>query len=314
MSLASGQNKVSDCERLGQIKEGSTPGSFTLTNLAVPGTKIVSCRKYWSVEKRGIEDGQVYTPTDVAFLQDGAVVVSEFDNERIQIFDTNSDSLAVLSEGEICPRGIAVDLVANNILVTDDYNLTIKIFSIEGQQPSIWKRSMFRKPHGVAVSSSGNVIVTDIDTNAPKISIFEPDGRKITDFGSAANNWLDLVSPTYVDVDDHGRIIVSDRDAHQVKIFDERGKKLTEFGGWGEKDGQLRWPNGVAADVHDNIFVADNGNNRVSLFSSAGKFIQHILTRKEGIIWPEGVAVSDNGLLAITENGIENDAVKLFQV
>ncbi len=100
-----------------------------------------------------------------------------------------------------------------------------------------------------------------------------------------------------------------------MKVFTPDGDFLMKIGTQGSKQGQLKCPNGVATDSKDNIFIADNANHQVSMFSSSGKFMQHILTEVDSVTWPEGLALSEHGKLAITEfGGMESDVVKVFRL
>ena len=121
-----------------------------------------------------------------------------------------------------------------------------------------------------------------------------------------------IENPSYVTVDQHGRIILTDYTNHCVKIYSTEGERLLKFGSQGDGPGKLKFPLGVYVDYHDNIFVADNGNHRVSLFSQSGKFIQHVI--EKDITWPEGLAGSESGLMALTESGIENDYLKVYRM
>ncbi len=278
-------------------------------------TKLVSTKMLWKVDKRGVDDGQIYTPTDVAFLPKGILVCCELENERLQLFDQHGDSLYVIGEGDMRPRGLLAEQIDGNIAVTCERDQTVKMFTGDGGIIGTWKKRLFGKPHGIAVTSDDKFVVTDLDESKPKVHVFEPEGLRISSFGSAKQGNDDyIVSPNYCAIDQHDRIIISDWLSHCIKIYDINGKLVQKFGNRGNLDGQLRYPNGVFVDYHNNIVVADNGNHRISLFSQDGKFIQHILTENDGISWPEGVAVSDSGMLAITEFGLDYDTIKVYQL
>ena len=175
-----------------------------------------------------------------------------------------------------------------------------------------WGRDVLGDPHGIAMTTADQFVITDLDPSKPKVSIHDLDGSVIRQFGSRKEGDTYIENPNYVAVDQHGRIIVTDYNNHCVKIYNMEGERLLKFGSHGDGPGQLKFPLGVYVDYHDNIFVADNGNHRVSLFSQSGKFIQYVLESE--VTWPEALAVSESGLLALTESGIENDYLKVYRM
>ena len=42
--------------------------------------------------------------------------------------------------------------------------------------------------------------------------------------------------------------------------------------------------------------------------------LQHVLTSEDGLYWPEGLAISDGGTLALTENGLDTEGIRAYQV
>ena len=208
--------------------------------------------------------------------------------------------------------GLTVDQVENTVITTCSKDKTIKIYTVEGELIDSWDKGTLGEPHGIAMTTSDKFIVTDLDPSKPKVSVHDLDGSVIRQFGSRREGDTYIENPSYVTVDQHGRIILTDYTNHCVKIYSMEGEMLLKFGNQGDGPGQLKYPLGVYVDYHDNIFVADNGNHRVSLFSQSGKFIQHVI--EKDITWPEGLAVSESGLLALTESGIENDYLKVYRM
>lgn len=45
----------------------------------------VNPKLQWSLDTRGVDEGQLCTPVGVALLPKGLIVVSELDNERLQV-------------------------------------------------------------------------------------------------------------------------------------------------------------------------------------------------------------------------------------
>jgi len=265
-------------------------------------------RLIWKVDKIGHRPGEINEAYGVAVATDGTVIISEWLNQRMQVFDSTGYSRDVVGSGRIQPWGITLT-PEGLAVVTDEKERTVKVFDYStGAQLTSWKKMMFGWPRGVAVNTAGHVVVTDAQHNKHSVSIHLPDGQRVHEFGSQGTGNLQFHWPRYVTVDrlhdDH--IIVSDGSNHCVKVFDSTGQFLLKFGSLGSGDGHLKHPRGVAADPAGSIIVADQDNNRVSLFTADGHFVRHILS----IHRPWAVAVNDSGVMAVTHK----QSVSLYKI
>ena len=166
-------------------------------------------------------------------------------------------------------------------------------------------------PYGLALDSSGNVLVADVAGS--RIQIFDSSGNFISTFGSAGSgdgqlknpqdlavdssgniyvadtnndriqkfdsSWNFLLKfgnfelPTGITIDNSGNILVADFNKDQIQKFDSSGNLLLTFGSAGSGDGQFNSPSHVAVDSLNNIYVTDNDNFRVQKFDTDGNFI-----------------------------------------
>jgi len=255
-------------------------------------------RLLWKANKIGQRPGEISEAYGVAVATDGTVIISEWLNQRLQVFDSTGYSRDVVGSGHIQPWGIALTPYGLAV-VTDEKERTVKVFNYcTGSVLASWKKAMFGWPRGVAVNTAGHVIVTDAQHSKHSVSIHLPDGQRVHEFGSQGSGNLQFHWPRYVTVDRlrGDRIIVSDGSNHCVKVFDSTGQLLLKFGSLGSADGHLKHPRGVAVDPAGNIIVADQDNNRVSLFTADGRFVRHILS----IHRPWAIAVNDSGVLAVS--------------
>jgi len=55
----------------------------------------------WCVNKYGERQGELKDPLGVACLPSGEIVVSEWGNRRLQVFDTNGRSLRLIAPGQV---------------------------------------------------------------------------------------------------------------------------------------------------------------------------------------------------------------------
>ena len=253
-------------------------------------------RQQWKIDKVGGRSGEICETYDVCFLPDGAVVVAEWMNQRLQIFDEGGVSRDLICANQLQPWGVSVNR-EGDLVVTDDRERSVKIISPTGQCLKSWRRQAFGWPRGIVENSLGQYVVSDTEHGRHTVSIHLPDGRCVKKFGSQGSGNAQFHWPRYLTVDHDDRIIVSDGSNHCVKVFDPSGGFLFKFGGIGHGDGQMKHPRGVCVDPLNNIIVADQDNNRVSLYSIDGKFMRQLLSLSK----PWGVSMSIEGLLAVTQ-------------
>jgi sugar lactone lactonase YvrE len=141
-------------------------------------------------------------------------------------------------------------------------------------------------PSGMALDSTGNLLIADNGTN--RIRIVDPVGTIHTiagngEAGFAGDHGLAtdalLLQPTDAVVDDAGNMFIADRSNHRIRKVDTTGV-ITTFAGNGQAgfsgDGgpassaRLNLPFGLAVDHSGNLFVGDEGNNRVRKIDAQG--------------------------------------------
>ena len=262
-------------------------------------------RLYWKVGRVGDKKGEINEAYDVAMTANGTVVIAEWLNQRLQIFDSTGTTKDVVGQSLVQPWGVAITH-EGNLATTDERDRTVKIFSPKGKCLTSWKKTMFGWPRGIAINRAGQYIVTDTQHGRHTVSIHMSDGQCIRQFGSQGSGSRQFHWPRYVTVDHHDRIIVSDSSNHCVKVFDPTGQFLFKFGSCGGASGQMRHPRGVCVDPNGNILLADQDNDRVTLYSPEGRVIRQVLSLQR----PWGISVSEGGLLAVTQK----PALNVFRV
>ena len=118
-----------------------------------------------------------------------------------------------------------------------------------------------------------------------------------------------------IDLDDHGRVFVSDEHLNRISIYDEEGGYRYHWGRSGSEEGQLNGPSGIAIDSPGVIWVVDSLNHRVQSFSQIGEFQSKFGKRGGGdgeLEMPWGICVDrqDNIYVADWETtGCKNSPV-----
>ncbi len=119
----------------------------------------------------------------------------------------------------------------------------------------------FNRPSGIAVSSSGEIYVSDGYGNA-RIHKFSPEGTLLHSWGEPgdAPGQFRLVHSLFLDKRE--RLWVSDRMNDRLQIFNTKGEFL---GQWA-----LSYPCDIFVDDEETVYVAQIGR-RVSIFTNDGK-------------------------------------------
>jgi DNA-binding beta-propeller fold protein YncE len=172
--------------------------------------------------------GLFFGPRDIAFLDNGQLLVTDTGNHRMQILDPEGNFIREVGE-------------FGNLL---------------GQ---------LNEPVGLAVSPDGSIFLADTWNN--RIQRFSPQLLPLNDWQVSAWKGQSTNNKPYLDTDSAGRVFVSDPEGYRVLIFSSLGDYLGRFGEFGVEVNSLGLPNGIAIDQEDNLFVADAGNNRVLKFA-----------------------------------------------
>ena len=269
-----------------------------------PFTVEVKPRKYKPVLSFGGEGssaGMFDGPWGVAVNEHNEIAVTEFNNNRVQIFSSDGTYLRSFGsmgdqEGEFNePTGIAY-LNNGNIVVADSENNRLQIFTEQGEYlTQIGGEGnldhQFNYPWGLSVDSDGNIIVADSDNKLMKI--FTPSGQFLRKFGGEDL----LIYPLHCIQKDQF-FIVSDDDDHSIKVFNTDGDFLYKLGNEGKGDGEFNNPRFLSVDKAGHLMVCDYGNNRVQVLELNGKFITKFKLRSGGL--PVSTAILSDGRIVVS--------------
>ena len=92
--------------------------------------------------------GQMNNPIGVGVLSNGNIIVAEDSGSRLQIFDSQGNSVRIVGAGQFSgPRHLFVDS-DDNVLVADPYNRRIQVFHQNGNHIKSIGTGQILKPLG----------------------------------------------------------------------------------------------------------------------------------------------------------------------
>ena len=270
-----------------------------------------------SFGKEGSGEGMFNNPLGVAVTDGDEIVVTDNQNHRVQVFDSNGTFLRSFGQygenaGEFKnPTGIAINK-DRNILVSECYNHRVQILSWEGRHLGSFGGkgcldSQLSYPWGLSLDSTGNVIVAD--TGNKLIKIFTPDGRFVMKIGGQGS----FSDPVHC-VQCGEYFIVSDSTEHCIKVFNREGHFQYKFGKKGEGDGEFNNPRFLSVTQSNHLLVCDEENHGVQVFELDGKFVGKLGEKGSKLgefNRPFSAAVLSNDQIVVCDNN--NRRIQIFQ-
>lgn len=199
--------------------------------------------------------------------------VADSGNYRIQRYNSDTDTWEVYgSEGDAVgelnlPYDIELDSTGG-VYVADHHNSRIQKFVMPGTWsefvPNIGPEPSVRFPRGLAIGSNDYVYVSDYDNamGVHRVRVFDTDGDRLYDVGSASAEEGSLDEPTGLSFGTNHTLFVTSMGASRLDEGDISDPFVPL---WQMKvpSGLLNRPHDVAIDENGNIYIADTDNHRV---------------------------------------------------
>ncbi len=276
-------------------------------------------------------DGWAKLPAGWSFLDVGGLAIDSQDRvyvlnrspHPVMVFDRSGNFLGSWGEGYFQrPHGSRI-IQDGTIYCTDDSNHTISQFTPEGklvkvlgnrdkpsdtgyiQQPDLFKSLAtikrggppFNRPTGVALSSSGEIFVSDGYGNA-RVHRFTPDGTLLFSWGEPGTGPGQFRLPHNIWIDKQDRVWVPDRENSRIQVFDTSGKFLSQ---WTD----LVRPTDVFIDDKEIVYVSEV-SLRVSIFTIDGRLLARWGNEEKNpatdlFLAPHAIAVDSQGDIYVGE-------------
>ncbi len=269
----------------------------------------------------GEAHGRFETPSGLAVLPNGAVLVGDTKNHRVQQFRSDGavewaapdyvpNSSGNLNDRFKDPKGVAADGI--DLFVADSGNHRIMRIQSNGTYSNKWGAKgtgdgFFESPSDVAagmVSGSRRVFVADAGNS--RIQVFDTDGVFVGKWGRLGSQTGELNKPQAVALDSAGNVYVADTGNHRVQKFTAGGAHVATWGRFGSAPGSFDSPAGVCVDSAGNVYIADTGNHRIQKLSPAGAVLAVFGSRgtEAGQFdGPAAVDIGASGLLYVADTG-----------
>ena len=261
-------------------------------------------------------------PWGIAVRDNGDIVVVEYGNHCVSIFDHNGTKIRTFgtegsAQGQFKgPFGVAIDSVGN-IIVVDSGNHRIQKFTADGKFITAVGRKgsghlEFDIPVGIGFNPS-NKKVYICDCHNHRVQVLNEDLTFSSSFGRIGFGNGEFHYPMAVTFDSTGSVYITSRANNRIQVLTPEGKFLRKFGKEGSGVEELHYASGISIDSNGIVYVTDQINHRVFIFTSQGKFVQSFGsngTRLGEFNQTCGIAVDKHGLVYVGD-GL-NKRVQVF--
>ena len=170
------------------------------------------------------------------------------------------------------------------------------------------------RPHGVAISQRGEVVVTEVGRHC--VSVLSPShgGGKLRSLGTHGSDQGQLNHPYGVAVDDDGNFLVADGKNHRIQKFTADDQFLAAVGTHGSGPLRFSRPTDIAINASNNkVYVVDYENHNVQVLNSDLTFSSTFGKKgsdKGQFNSPCGVACDSTGKVYVADTG--NYRIQVF--
>ena len=233
-------------------------------------------------------------------------------HNSIKVYDRSSTELlhniGKGQLGDVLPGVTFYD--QESILVSDAFNNSIKMFTIQGQHVrTIDRGSTPFKPWGITISPDGHIYVCDADNHC--VCVFDVNGKFLFSFGSYGSGNECFNFPKDLCFASDGFLYITDINNSRICVYDEDGKFIRKFT-------TAYRPRCINATDCGHLIVSSFRSDDISLFMSGkvmiyttGGGLVHVFGEHGSEIGQfNGVSVASDGLIYIAD--YDNHRIQVF--
>jgi hypothetical protein len=206
------------------------------------------------------------------------------------------------------------DLRSDGLLFTDSKLNNVFILSDDGKHYNIFNdTNTLIRPTGIAYSQKNDDIWV-VETGAHRISVYNRKGERKMTIGRRGNGDLEFNFPTYICIDNSGKVYIVDSMNFRVQVLSAEGKFICSFGKQGDATGYFARPRGIAIDSQGNIYVVDALFDVVQIFDISGRLLYYFGTHgneKYQFWMPSGIFIDKSDYIYISDS--YNGRIQIFQ-
>jgi DNA-binding beta-propeller fold protein YncE len=221
---------------------------------------------------------------DLAFGPEGALYVSDFDQDRVLVFDSvGGVELARVGAGSGLsgPTDMVFGPFGDLFVASSGSHLVLRFDRNGGLAGTLGGGSGLADPRGLAFSSDGHLFVSSRGSH--EVLEFDPAGSLVSVLGAASG----ISSPYGLAISARtGQLFVANQGTDEVLVFDGGGAQVTSFGA---SEGLLS-PTGLSFGPDGLLYVASSGGGEVLVFNHDGLVDRLVGTVSLGA--PSGLAFS----------------------
>lgn len=259
------------------------------------------------------------SPTGIAVDLLGNIFITDTGNDRVVKCDAEGKLL-----GEIGGFGWETGQFNRPTYVTTDNGLNVYVVDTQNKRIQRFDHNLnfvsgiqvqeqgdfhgFGLLEGIAVTSSGEIVVSDIEGDfLIKLNSYFEYEKTVGGFGEGEGALRD---PLSIFISQNGDIYVSDSQNDRVVVFDAFGNYLKSLG---EKI--LSHPSGVTVGQDQLIYVANTGKNSIVIFDTNGKLVGEYGNEGTGMVSlsrPTDLKLGKENKLFVVDSG--NNRILVFEI
>jgi prepilin-type N-terminal cleavage/methylation domain-containing protein len=264
-------------------------------------TPVISWGEYSG--EFGVSPTTFSSPGSVAVSGDGIVYVADRGDSTypLKTFTMTGYSLGAweTSGNGLISQAAAVTVDGvGNVYVLDSGDKRVQKYGPSGTFIYSWD-ALMSNPLGIAVSWDGSVYVVGQNNGTGSMRKFNALGVPQTSFQPPA-----LLDPRGITVDPWGFLYVTDYSSAHIRKLNCDGTVLATW--------SAATPVGISSDRQGNIFVVNQQSKAIQKFSNQGSYITSWSVASVDK-YPEGVAVSQNGIVVLTSMYVQPGERKFIQ-
>ncbi|MCP4573127.1 MAG: hypothetical protein GY838_12290 [bacterium] len=255
-----------------------------------------------------------------AFTDDGTLVICDEKRGAVHGLDSGNRRWYEFDVPSARPYR-PIDVLADGfkILVLDRGNAAVfrfelggafrdRVLDVRNADPAV-----HTDPAGFAMDRDGRMVVADLgEQNLLLLDAFLEPVMRLGEAGRFEDQFNDPAGLVFLA---DGSLVAVDRGNRRLALYGRLGFFESLVGGGPPDTNPFAAPRGVARDRFDNLFVADSGNGLVHVFDRRQRLLFSAGAEVAVAGIPEspvGVAVSEGGLLAVTDRA--RSAVLVYRI